>query len=138
MFYGFLVKEDHRNYLRFLWHKDNDLTKEITEYRMRVHVFGNSPSPAVAIYGLRRAAQEGEKKYGSDSRHFVERHFYVDDGLISLLTEDEAINLLKRTQASLAQSNLKLHKIASNSITVMQAFSPGDLAVGLKDLGLDE
>lgn len=90
MFYGFLVREDHRNYLRFLWHNDNDLSKEVAEYRMRVHVFGNNPSPAVAIYGLRRAAQEGEQKYGSDSRHF-----YVDDGLISLPTEAEAIDLLK-------------------------------------------
>lgn len=34
MFYCFLVREDHRNYIRFLWHKDNDLTKEVTEYRM--------------------------------------------------------------------------------------------------------
>lgn len=57
MFYGFLVREDHRDYLRFLWHKDNDLTKEVMEFIMRVHVFGNSSSPAVAIYGLRRAAQ---------------------------------------------------------------------------------
>ncbi|KAI4881114.1 hypothetical protein NFI96_016565, partial [Prochilodus magdalenae] len=105
---------------------------------MRVHVFGNSPSPAVAIYGLRRAAQEGEKRYGSDSRHFVERHFYVDDGLVSLPSELEAIDLLKRTQASLAQSNLRLHKIASNSVAVMQAFPPEDLAAGLKDLGLDK
>ncbi|XP_060907695.1 uncharacterized protein LOC132984770 [Labrus mixtus] len=136
MFYGFLVREDHRNYLRFLWHKDNDLTKEVAEYRMRVHVFGNSPSPAVAINGLQRAAQEGEPKYGSDSRHSVERHFY--DGLISLPAEAHAIDLLKHTQASLADSNLRLHKIASNSIKVMPAFAPGDLAAGLKDLGFDE
>nr|XP_049585083.1 uncharacterized protein LOC125974177 isoform X2 [Syngnathus scovelli]XP_049585084.1 uncharacterized protein LOC125974177 isoform X2 [Syngnathus scovelli]XP_049585085.1 uncharacterized protein LOC125974177 isoform X2 [Syngnathus scovelli] len=60
MFYGFLVRHEHRDYLRFLWHKDNDLSEEVQEYRMRVHVFGNSPSPAVAIYGLRRAAKKGE------------------------------------------------------------------------------
>ncbi len=49
MFYGFLVKEDHRNYLRLLWYRDSDLSKEVLDYRMRVHVFGNSPSPSVAI-----------------------------------------------------------------------------------------
>jgi len=32
---------------------------------MRVHVFGNSPSPAVATYGLRRAAFYGEPEFGS-------------------------------------------------------------------------
>lgn len=138
MFYGFLVRHDHRDYLRFLWHKDNDLSKEVEEYRMRVHVFGNSPSPAVAIYGLRRAAQKGELKYGADTRQFVERHFYVDDGLVSLPTESTAIDLLKRTCASLAESNLKLHKIASNSITVMKAFAPEELASDIKDLGLDD
>lgn len=62
----------HRNYLRFLWHKDNELTKEVAEYRMRVHVFGNSPLPAMAIYSLRRAAQEDEQKYGSDFCHYIE------------------------------------------------------------------
>ena len=42
MFHSFQVKEEHRNFLRFLWFKDNDPTKDITEYRMKVHVFGNS------------------------------------------------------------------------------------------------
>lgn len=97
MFYGFLVRPDHRDCLRFLWHKDNDFTKEVQEYRMRVHVFCNSPSPAVAIYCLRRTIGEGETKFGTDTRHFVERHFYVDDGLISLPTESEITKLLKRT-----------------------------------------
>lgn len=103
---------------------------------MHVQVFGNSPSPAVAMYGLQRAAQQGEQSYGSDSRWFIERHFYVDDRLISLPTK--AIDLLKRTQASLAESNLKLHKIAFNSVEVMQAFPSEDRAAGLRDLGLDK
>lgn len=60
MFYCFVVSEDHRDYLRFLWYEDNNLDKRITEYRMKVHVFGNSPSPAVAIYCMRCAALQGE------------------------------------------------------------------------------
>lgn len=56
MFYAFVVREDHRDYLRFLWYKDNNLDNDITEFRMKVHIFGNSPSPLVAIYGLRTAA----------------------------------------------------------------------------------
>ncbi len=62
MFHSFIVKEEDRDFLRFFWFKDNDVSKEIIEYRMRVHVVGNSPSPAVAIYGLRRAAAHGEKR----------------------------------------------------------------------------
>ena len=139
MFYSFIVREDHRDYLRFLWYQDNDLEKGITEFRMNVHVFGNSPSPAVAIYGLRRAAQAGENTHGKDAREFVDRSFYVDDGLTSLPTEKEAVDLLKRTKDMLAESNIHLHKIASNSHTVMESFAPEDLAKDLKylDLGAD-
>lgn len=94
MFHCFLVCENHRNFLRFLWHKDNDINKEVVEYRMKVHVFGNGPSPAVAIYGLRRAIKEGAQEHGEDTVKFVERHFYVDDGLVSVPSEAEAIDLL--------------------------------------------
>ncbi len=86
MFYCFKVKEQHPNYLRFLWHKDNCAEKEITNYRMTVHVFGNSPSPAVAIYALRRAAELGEAECGTDAKNFVLRNFYVDDGITSSKT----------------------------------------------------
>ncbi|KAJ8356530.1 hypothetical protein SKAU_G00193240 [Synaphobranchus kaupii] len=50
MFYCFVVREDHRDYLRYFWYEDNDVNKNMVEYQMKVHVFGNSPSPAVAIY----------------------------------------------------------------------------------------
>ncbi len=62
----------------------------------------------------------------------------MDDGLISLPMESAAVDLLKCTCASLAESNLKLHKIASNSIIVMQAFESEELASDIKDVGLDE
>ncbi|XP_036002193.1 uncharacterized protein LOC118565663 [Fundulus heteroclitus] len=139
MFYCFVVREDHRDYLRYLWFEDNDITKNIVEFRMKVHVFGNSPSPAVAIYCMRRAAQEGEREHGSDARQFVERQFYVDDGLTSVATSQDAIDLLKRTQNMLAESNLRLHKIASNCSQVMEAFPSEDRAKDLKhlDLGVD-
>lgn len=136
MFYCFVVQEDHRDFLRYLWYEDNDVSKAVVEYRMKVHVFGNSPSPAVAIYCMRRAAQEGEREHGSDARQFVERQFYVDDGLMSVATPEEAIDLLTRTRQMLAESNLRLHKVASNSSQVMEAFPAEDRAKDLKDLDL--
>ncbi|XP_026113195.1 uncharacterized protein LOC113091779 [Carassius auratus] len=138
MFYCFKVKEQHRNYLRFLWHKDNCAEKEIIDYRMTVHVFGNSPSPAVAIYALRRAAEYGEADYGMDAKDFVLRNFYVDDGITSVPTEREAIDLLKRTQAMLSKSSLNLHKVASNSAPVMEAFPSSERANDLKGLDFDK
>ncbi|XP_056376093.1 uncharacterized protein LOC130273395 [Hyla sarda] len=136
MFHCFLVKEKHRNYLRFFWYRNNNPTEDIVEYQMRVHIFGNSPSPAVAIYGLRHSARESETKYGSDVGSFVEKDFYVDDCLKSTSTNEIAISLLKRAQEMLALSNWRLHKIASNSRELMEAFSPQDHSSGLKDLDL--
>lgn len=130
MFYGFLVREDHRDYLRFLWHKDNDLTKEVKEFIMRVHVFGNSPSPAVA-------AQEGEQRYGSDCRHFVGITFtWMMDSFPSHLRLMPTV--CSNVLTLLAESNLKLHKIASNSVTVMQTFTADDVAASLRDLDLNK
>lgn len=84
MFHCFYVKEDNRDFLIFLWHKDNDLDKELVEYRMRVHTFGNSPSPAIATYGLRKAASSVEEDFGDDVCDFVSGNVYVDNGLLSL------------------------------------------------------
>ena len=60
MFYCFLVRNDHSNFLRFLWFRDNYPMKGFREYRMRVHGFGNSTLPALAIYGLRPRPHEAE------------------------------------------------------------------------------
>ncbi|XP_028254480.1 uncharacterized protein LOC114430714 [Parambassis ranga] len=136
MFYCFVVKEEHRDYLRFLWYKNNDPSKSVCDYRMKVHVFGNSPSPAVAIYCMRRAAEEGEKEHGFDAKQFIVRHFYVDDGLASSPTQKEAVDILTEAQKMLAESNLKLHKIASNCPEVMEAFPAEERAKDLKDLDL--
>lgn len=137
IFHSFIVREDHRNYLRFFWFKDNDTSENIVEYRMRVHVFGNSPSPTVAMYGLRRVALHGEAEFGADAKNFVQRDFYVNDGLKSFPSVTEAIDLLKATQDMLAISNLRLHKITSNSTAVMQAFPSIDYVKDLKDLDLE-
>jgi hypothetical protein len=135
MFHNFKVCEQHRNYLRFIWHQDNDLDKPLTEFRMTVHVFGNSPSPAVATYGLRRSVSTAE----DDVRDFVTRNFYVDDGLISCCTEDEAVDLMKRTQQALMDGGcLRLHKVASNSKLVLKQFEPDDLAKDLKNLDVGQ
>lgn len=84
MFYCFKVREDYQNFLRLLWFQDNDLSKEITEYRM-----------TVVIFGIRRAAEFGEEEHGREAKHFVHRNFYMDEGLISVFSAAEAISLLK-------------------------------------------
>ncbi|XP_035986523.1 uncharacterized protein LOC118560020 isoform X2 [Fundulus heteroclitus] len=136
MFHCFVVKESHRDLLRFLWYKDNNMSCEIIEYRMRVHIFWNSPSPSVAIYGLKKAATTGEAEFGTNVRRFIERDFYVDDALKSFPTEQEAVHVLKQAQQALAYSNLKLHKVTSNRQAVLKAFPPEDRAKDVENLDL--
>ncbi|XP_069109451.1 uncharacterized protein [Argopecten irradians] len=137
MFYSFLVREDHRDFLRFFWYRDNDPSRDIIEYRMRAHVFGNSPSPAVANFGLKKSV-EGQN-VDQAVKELVNRNFYVDDALASVPKEDEAISLLERTQAALKDGgNIRLHKIVSNRSKVVGAFPLEDFGKELKSLELEQ
>ena len=60
----------------------------------------------------------------------------MDDGLRSASTDAKAISLLSRTQMSMAESNLRLHKFASNSQTVLETFPSEDCAAVAKDVDL--
>ncbi|XP_052255023.1 uncharacterized protein LOC127860749 [Dreissena polymorpha] len=136
MFYCFKVNKEHRDLLRFFRHKDNNPKKEIIEYRMTVHVFGNIHSPAVATYCLRKAVETADE----DVRTFVNSVFYLDDALTSHLKEEEAIDLIKRTQETLRRSSIRLYKIASNSRVVISSFPVEDLAIDMTsfDISTDE
>ena len=136
MFHSFHVDPGHRDLLRFLWYEDNTPGKRIVEYRMNVQLFGNGPSPAVATFGLRKTATDGKEEFGQNAAEFVHRNFYVDDGLASRPTAKEAIDLVAATQAMLATANLKLHKVVSNSVEVMEAFPAKDRGKEIRDLDL--
>ena len=136
MFHSSHVDPEHRDFLRFLWYEDNTPGKRIVEYRMNVHLFGNGPSPAVATFGLRKTAIDGEEEFGENAAEFVHRNFYVDDGLASRPTVKEAIDLVTATQAMLATANLKLHKVVSNSVEVMEAFPAEARGKEIRDLDL--
>ena len=135
MFHSFHVSPEHRDFLRFLWLKENALTKPVTEFRMTVHLFGNGPSPAVATYGLRRTVDDGGK-HDPGVKEFVQRNFYVDDGLVSKPTAEEVVTLVRTTQTALASADLRLHKVVSNSVSVMEAFPTEDLAKDIRSLDL--
>ena len=73
-----------------------------------------------------------------DVKDLVNRNFCVDDGIISLPSESEAI-LMKRTQSILkAEGQLRLHKTTSNKTAVMKAFEPCELGENLKEIDSDE
>ena len=137
MFHSFHVAPEHQNFLHFPWFKDNNQSKEIIKNKMIVHLFRNGPSPAITTSGgLRKTADDGKEKYGKATRDFVHRNFYVDDRLISCSMENKTISLDKNGQAMLATVNLRLHKVVSNSVAIMETTPEEDHAKSIKDLGL--
>ncbi len=60
---------------------------------MREHLFGTASSPGCANYGLKHLAAQGRGNFSETSVRFIERNFYVDDGLTSVSSASEAIQL---------------------------------------------
>ena len=58
MFYQVHVPRRDRDLLRFLWWPGGDTTLAPETFRMTVHPFGARSSPSVAIYALKRTAQD--------------------------------------------------------------------------------
>jgi hypothetical protein len=46
---------------------------------MKVHLFGAVSSPGCANFGLKRAADEGEDKFGEDAAEFIRRVQYLSN-----------------------------------------------------------
>lgn len=120
MFHQFKVPASDRDFIRFLWWEDGDITKTPTEYRMTVHLFGAASSPGCANYGFKYLAKSLEDEYPKGSA-FVSREVYVDDGLASTETVLEAKTLTDEARRLCAKGGLRLHKCVCNSPEVLNS-----------------
>ncbi|XP_046898685.1 uncharacterized protein LOC124482244 isoform X1 [Hypomesus transpacificus] len=127
MFHQFHVYEADRDYLRFLWWKNGNLNTEPQEFRMKVHLFGAASSPGCANYGLKHLAKENETRFPLASQ-FMLKDFYVDDGVTSTSSVEEAIQLAKEAQTICASGGLRLHKFMSNNKRVLKSIPPSERA----------
>ena len=93
-----------------------------------VHPLGAGSSPGCANFGLKRAADDGEFEFGEAAANFVCNNFYVDDGLISVSSVKEAIDLLQNSRDLCARAGLKLHKVVSNKLEVLECLPESDRA----------
>ena len=121
MFHQFHVVREHRDYLRFLWWEDGDISKTLRDYRMRVHIFGAVSSPGCANFGLQQVGRDHED-VDHEAAQFLQHDFYVDDGLHASDDVDTAANILKKAREICEQAKLHLHKIVSNSPELLQQF----------------
>ena len=88
---------------------------------MTVHLFGTTSSPGCANLALRTAADDSANDLGIEAAKFVKENFYVDDGLKSLPTVPEAIDLIKKGTEMCRRSGFRLHKFTSNSKELVES-----------------
>lgn len=121
MFYCLIVQEYHRHYLRYLLSEDNNVNKKVIEFRMKVHIFWNSPLPAVAIYCMRRGRGTW---FRCKTIHWEAVFCWWWSHLSDHIWGGwRSFDTNKRI---LAESNLQLHKLGLNKQLVMEAFPAED------------
>lgn len=132
MFYQVNAPEEDRDFLRFLWWPDGDVTKEPVEYRMNVHLSGAVSSPSCASYALRKTVEDNQSEFAAEVLQSVKQNFYVDDRLKSSATEEEAIWTMRELVALCGRGGFTLEKWV-----VWQAITEDQKVKGLKELDLD-
>ena len=120
MFHQVGVNKEDRDFLRFLWWEKGNLDENPKEYRMAVHLFGATSSPACANFALKATADRYERRFGTEAAEFVRKNFYVDDGLQSVSTAEEAVVLIERGRELCKAGGFHLHKFVCNDKKVVE------------------
>ncbi|KAF2357385.1 Retrotransposon Pao [Trinorchestia longiramus] len=137
MYHAFHLTKEDQDYLRFYWFAHNNPSNGLIPHRATVHIFGNRPSPAIAIYGMRHATSHPSAHMYPEAQKFILNSFYVDDGLGSAETPEQAIQILTGACSILERYKIRFQKIVSSSDEVMRAFPPSELAEDTEIVNLD-
>ena len=114
--------------LRFLWRENS--TDPISVYEYGRHMFGAKSSPACVNYALQQVGRDSRDDNGMVA-NFINRNFYMDDFVKSVASEEEAVDVYRSLQKSLADRGFQLTKWICNSDKVMKEISPEDRSVAL-------
>ena len=101
---------------------------------MTVHLFGAASSPGCSNFALKATDDDNEAAVGSAAADFLRREFYVDDGLKSVASVEEANELANDIKEICKRGGFNLHKFTSNRKEVIQQIPVSDRAEGIKDL----
>ena len=112
----------------------------VTDYQMTVLLFDAKSSPGCVNFTLKKTAELFEHLHGHDAASFIRDNFYVDDGLKSVATTDEAVKLIVDSQKLCKEGGFRLHKFLSNDKDVIRSVSPDDRAKNIQkmDLGSED
>lgn len=137
MFYQVFVPVEQRDFLRFLWWPNGDLTDQLEEYRMTVHPFGAVSSPSCANCALRKTANDNAEEYGTTVASTMHRNIYVDDCLRSVRTEGKAKEQIDGLRQACAKGGFRLTKFICNRRSVLESIPEEERSKDVKTLDLN-
>ena len=79
-------------------------------------------------------ANDGVNEFGVEAASFIKENFYVDNGLKSVNTVREGIELIKNIIEMCMKVGLRLHKFTSNSKEVVESTTVESRAREIKEL----
>lgn len=82
---------------------------------MKVHLCSAASSPGCAYLAYKQLATDGQARLKHSTAEF---NFYVNDGLMSLTSENVAMELVKDARESCSAGKLSLQKLMSNSVQI--------------------
>ena len=137
MFYRFKVNPECRKFLKFLWWKNGNLSDEPTTYEMTVHILGAVSSPGCANFALKKIAEDNKDICTEMTYNFLNRNFYVDDGLISVASTKQATRIVQESMVVCSNGKLRLHKFVSNSRKVLECVPQSERATSILNYDLE-
>ena len=120
MFHRVACSEDDTDALRFLWW-DFSSDEPPSHYKMTVLLFGKADSLCIAAWALQETAADNEAAFEEEICEIVKKNFYVDDGLFSKPSTEQAVHSSLELMRMLRKGNFRLTKFISNDKDVLAA-----------------
>ncbi|XP_055623313.1 uncharacterized protein LOC129766739 [Toxorhynchites rutilus septentrionalis] len=133
MFHQIGINSSDQHCQRFFWPENGG---ELTVYIMQVMTFGACCSPSSAQYVMNKNAARFAQQFPAAVDVITRKH-YVDDMLVSVESEVEAIELAKNVKYIHAQGGFETRNFISNSSRVLEALSEGSTTEKCLDLSTE-
>ena len=135
MYHMLRLPERDKSAVRFLWRESLEEEPSVYQFERTVFVEVSAPSrPSRANYTIRRNADENGEDLPLGVKA-VWKHFYMDDGLPSINSQEKAIKMRQQMTELLRRGGFRLHKWLTNDLGVLvtipeQVNSPRFLELG--------
>ena len=110
MYHQVRVPPEDQDLLRFLWWPNGNLNEPLKEYKMVVHLFGATSSPSCANFALRKTAEDAKDNMAPAAVKATMHIFYIDDCLLSVLDDTQAVDVVRDLTALCKSGGLHLTK----------------------------